>query len=189
LLSRRASDPAVLRDTCETPLRTLEDARPMLREAPSADYATYGYGRLVGVLKETGEPIGFSGLKSLPELDETEIGDRFLRPCRGPGFATESARMLMDHGRRNIWLERIVGLVDPDHRASVASSRNSASPAGSGAAIMTLGAHRPGQRRPRSDPENAPRSPTRFRCAARRAGERFPARAGLLVLAHRRRQP
>jgi [ribosomal protein S5]-alanine N-acetyltransferase len=113
------SDPDVLRYTGETPLATLEDARRMLREAPLADYATYGYGRLLCVLKGTGEPIGFSGLKYLPELGETDVGYRFLRPYWGRGFATESARAAMNYGRTRLGLERIVGLVDPRNRASV----------------------------------------------------------------------
>jgi RimJ/RimL family protein N-acetyltransferase len=113
------SDPAVLRYTYDTPLATLDDARRMLLEAPLADYEIVGYGRLVCVLKQTGEPIGFSGLKYLPDYGEIDIGFRFMRRYWGRGLATESARPLMDYGREVLGLDRIVGIVDPDNVGSV----------------------------------------------------------------------
>ena len=111
-------DPEVLRYTYDTPMQTLEDARRILREAPLADYATYGYGRVACILKETGELVGFTGLKYLPEFGETDIGYRFVRHCWGQGLATESALPLMAYGREVLGLERIVGLVDPENVAS-----------------------------------------------------------------------
>lgn len=113
------SDPAVLRYTYDEPLADLDEARRMLEAAPLADYSAYGYGRLVCVLKATGEPIGFSGLKYLPDYGETDIGYRFLRRYWGQGLATESARPLMRFGREVLGLERIVGVVDPANVASV----------------------------------------------------------------------
>ena len=115
---RLNSDPAVLRYTYDPPIETLEEARRILQEAPLADYANYGYGRVACVLKETGELIGFSGLKYLPDYGETDIGYRFVQRCWGQGLATESALPMMVYGREALGLRRIVGIVDPDNRAS-----------------------------------------------------------------------
>ena len=46
--------------------------------APFRDYATYGYGRFACVWKESGAVIGFSGVKYVPEIGDTELGYRFL---------------------------------------------------------------------------------------------------------------
>jgi RimJ/RimL family protein N-acetyltransferase len=115
---RLNSDPAVLRYTYDPPIETVEEARRILQVAPLADYATYGYGRVACVLKETGELIGFSGLKYLADYGETDIGYRFVRRCWGQGLATESALPMMAYGREVLGLTRIVGIVDPDNLAS-----------------------------------------------------------------------
>ena len=116
---RLNADPLVRRYTYDSPMETLDDARRVLTEAPLADYAKHGYGRVACVLKDTGELIGFSGLKYLSDIGETDIGYRFLRAHWGKGYATESARPMMDYGRNVLRLERIIGLVDPDNAGSV----------------------------------------------------------------------
>ena len=116
---RLNADPLVRRYTYDSPMETLDDARRVLTEAPLADYAKHGYGRVACVLKDTGELIGFSGLKYLSDMGETDIGYRFLRAHWGKGYATESARPMMDYGRNVLRLERIIGLVDPDNAGSV----------------------------------------------------------------------
>ena len=52
--------------------RPLEDALDKMHELPLADYAT-GYGRFVLRGRPRARVIGFSGLKYLSELDETEL--------------------------------------------------------------------------------------------------------------------
>lgn len=116
---RLNADPLVRRYTYDSPMETLDDARRVLTEAPLADYANHGYGRVACVLKDTGELIGFSGLKYLSDMGETDIGYRFLRAHWGNGYATESARPMMDYGRNVLGLDRIIGLVDPDNAGSV----------------------------------------------------------------------
>jgi RimJ/RimL family protein N-acetyltransferase len=68
--------------------------------------------------KASGRLVGFSGLKYLEDLREADVGYRFLPDCWGKGYATESARVLMEQGRREHGLTRIVGMVHPDNPAS-----------------------------------------------------------------------
>jgi RimJ/RimL family protein N-acetyltransferase len=110
--------PAVLRYVGEAPRTSLDEVRSILQAAPLRDYAVRGYGRMACIDKHSGKLVGFSGLKYLADLRETDIGYRFLPECWGRGYATESAQALIAHGRAAHGLGRIVGLVDPANGAS-----------------------------------------------------------------------
>jgi RimJ/RimL family protein N-acetyltransferase len=112
--------PAITRYTGDRGLvNTLEEARASLHDRPIAEYRKFGYGRLACVLKSTGHVIGFAGLKYLVDLDEVDIGYRFLPEHWGQGIATEACHPLMQYGFETLNLERIIGLVEPDNTASV----------------------------------------------------------------------
>jgi RimJ/RimL family protein N-acetyltransferase len=68
--------------------------------------------------KASGRLVGFSGLKYVAELRDVDIGYRFLPDCWGKGYATESARPLMEQGWKQLGLKRIVGTVHPGNPAS-----------------------------------------------------------------------
>jgi RimJ/RimL family protein N-acetyltransferase len=89
-----------------------------MQAAPIRDYATYGYGRFACVWKETGEVIGFSGVKYVPEIGDTELGYRFLPEHWGKGLATEAGRASIEFARADLGLARLVALVHPDNVAS-----------------------------------------------------------------------
>lgn len=114
------TDPDITRYTGDGGMvHTLDEARASLRDRPIADYRKHGYGRLACVLKSTGLIIGFAGLKYLDDLNEVDIGYRFLREHWGKGFATEACRPLMQHGFEILKLKQVIGLVEPDNTASV----------------------------------------------------------------------
>ena len=114
------SDPEVLRYTGESPITTVAQALDILRTRPLRDYAVHGFGRMACVLQETHELIGFCGLKRLEAFDcEVDIGYRFVRRCWGLGLATESAAALYAHGKEQLRLARIIGLVMPENTGSV----------------------------------------------------------------------
>jgi ribosomal-protein-alanine N-acetyltransferase len=113
------SDPTILRFTGDPGVKDIEHAREVLRSRPLADYRTYGFGRWACVLKATGTVIGFSGLKYLQELNEVDIGYRFLPAHWGCGLATEAGRAALEDGFTRLKLGRIIGLVDPKNSASV----------------------------------------------------------------------
>lgn len=70
------------------------------------------------VERASGRLVGFSGLKYVLELDEVDIGYRFLPDAWGKGYATESAAALIDDGRRRHGFGRIVGQVHPHNVAT-----------------------------------------------------------------------
>lgn len=109
--------PEVLRHTGERAVKSVEEAENLLKIRQLRDYATYGYGRMACIEKSTGRLIGFSGLKYLEDLDETDIGYRFLPECWG--HATESAEAVLKVQAARLGLKRIIGLVEPGNTASV----------------------------------------------------------------------
>lgn len=112
------SMPGILRYTGEQPQASIDDVRDILGTRPLADCATHGYGRMACIEKSSGRLVGFSGLKFLEELNEVDIGYRFLPDCWGRGYATESARALVRHGANEHGVKRVVGLVNPNNVAS-----------------------------------------------------------------------
>ncbi len=114
---RLNSHPIVMRYTGEPPLDSLEDARRAIINYQ--DFETIGYGRWACVLKETSSVIGFCGLKYLPELDEVDVGFRFLPEYWGQGIATETCNACIEFGFNTLKLDRILGLVLTENAASI----------------------------------------------------------------------
>lgn len=112
------SMPEILRYTGEPAQTSVEGARQILLNRPISDYAVHGFGRMACVEKSSGQLVGFSGLKYLDDLQEVDIGYRFLPGCWGKGYATESAHALIRDGVLTHRLERIIGLVRPENLAS-----------------------------------------------------------------------
>lgn len=110
--------PEVLRYTGEDPKPSLDAVREVLLTRPLRDYEVHGYGRMACIEKSSGRLVGFSGLKFVDDLQETDIGYRFLPDCWGKGYATESASALMAQGRAQHGVTRIIGLVQPANGAS-----------------------------------------------------------------------
>ncbi len=113
------TDPEVTRYTGDGRSATFEEVRGYLLNAPIADYAKHGFGRLACVLKSSGQVIGFAGLKYLDDLGEVDVGYRFLPAYWGIGLATEASRAVLEDGFTRLKLARVLGLVDPENIASV----------------------------------------------------------------------
>ena len=119
------SDPEVLRFVPDKPLLNVEQARQLLIDHPIADYRKHGFGRGACILKETGEQIGFAGLKYLEELGEVDVAYRLL-PLTGAWDWRLKLRL-----PRCVWVRSpiaagrirrvrtIIGLVMPENIASV----------------------------------------------------------------------
>ncbi len=113
------SDPEIIRYAEATPTKTLEEARQRLEEGPLADYKKYGYGRFAVELKESGQVIGFCGIKYLPEIDLPEVGYRYLKEYWGRGIGTEAARVCVDFARDDLEIDKLVALIVPENTGSI----------------------------------------------------------------------
>ena len=111
------SDPEVLKYTGDDAFKSVEEAREFLGKYES--YKKYGFGRWAMILKETGEYLGWCGLKYTPELDEFDIGYRLMKKFWGFGYATEAAEACLELGFKQFGMKKIVGRAMPENAASV----------------------------------------------------------------------
>jgi RimJ/RimL family protein N-acetyltransferase len=112
-----SSDPDVMRYTGDRHLHSVAEAKRAILEYP--DFDRVGYGRWASVLEDTQQVVGFCGLKYLSDLDEVDIGFRYLPSHWGVGLATEASIACLDFGFRVIGLTRIVAFVMPENAASI----------------------------------------------------------------------
>jgi RimJ/RimL family protein N-acetyltransferase len=111
-------DPEVIRYTLD-PIVDIDHARKILREVIIPQYSLYHYGRWAVYKKDEMVFIGWCGLKYFSELNEVDLGYRFMKNYWGKGFATEAARASLDYGFRVLNLNRIVGRALPGNFASI----------------------------------------------------------------------
>ena len=111
-------DPEVSKYTGDGGPKSRDEMVTILSEHVIADYQKNGYGRYAVIHKESGEYIGFSGLKYLPEKDEVDLGYRFAKKYWGQGIATESCRPFLEYGFKTLKLDKIIAMVLPDNLGS-----------------------------------------------------------------------
>jgi RimJ/RimL family protein N-acetyltransferase len=112
------SNPLVVQYTGDGPFANLQEAEDIVRYVIN-QYDKNGYGRLMVVEKETGNPIGWCGLKYHYDTLETDLGYRFLQTQWGKGFATEASLACVDYGFNILKLKRIIGNAMLENTASI----------------------------------------------------------------------
>ena len=87
-------------------------------------YSTYEFGEDMGLMvlvnKEDNTLIGHAGI--VPQMidgnEELEIGYWICRKHWGKGYATESAKVLLEYGNKQLNKQRFIALIQPDNLAS-----------------------------------------------------------------------
>jgi RimJ/RimL family protein N-acetyltransferase len=113
-----SSNPDVLTYTGEQPLTKKSQALDIINNIWFSDYAKYGFGRWAVINKSDNKLFGFAGLKYLADIDEVDIGYRFLPQYWGQGLATEAANPIMKYGFEELDLKRIIGIAMEENVAS-----------------------------------------------------------------------
>jgi [ribosomal protein S5]-alanine N-acetyltransferase len=72
------------------------------------------------VERASGQPIGHCGLlpKEVDGLPEIELNYIFARSAWGRGYAVEIGTALLRHAFKNLGLQRLIALIDPENEAS-----------------------------------------------------------------------
>lgn len=112
------SDPEVTKYTGDGAFKNLEEAETIVRYVIS-QYEKNGYGRWLVSLKETGQPLGWCGLKYHDDSGDTDLGYRFMKQYWGKGYATEAGSACLDYGFKQLGLKRMIGRADTHNLASI----------------------------------------------------------------------
>jgi ribosomal-protein-alanine N-acetyltransferase len=115
---RLVNEPSFIRFIGDKGVRNLDDARQYILNGPVDSYQRNGFGLYLVELKETGVPIGMSGLVKRPALDDADIGFAFLPEYWSKGYAVESAAAVLVHARDVLRLGRILAITSPDNERS-----------------------------------------------------------------------
>ena len=114
------NDPAFIEFIGDRKIRTVDAAREAIVAGPAAMQAARGHSIYLVELKETGEPLGMSGLIKRDTLEEVDIGYAFLPQHCGKGYAYEAGAAVVEHARRDIGLERLLAITSPGNATSIA---------------------------------------------------------------------
>src|SRR5512133_2625949 len=113
------NEPSWLRFIGDRGVRTLGDARRYIAEGPGAMYERHGVGLLLVESKSDGDRLGICGLIRREALPDVDIGFAFVPRHWGKGFAFEAAKAVLEHGRRDLGLARIVAITSLANESSI----------------------------------------------------------------------
>lgn len=106
-------------------MRHIGDGRVLTREETwraiagmLGHWALRGHGMWALELVDSGELVGRVGFIDPPGWPGFELGWLVARPHWGRGFATEAARVALDHAVRALRRDRVISLIRPGNRAS-----------------------------------------------------------------------
>ncbi|MEZ4416927.1 MAG: GNAT family N-acetyltransferase [Gemmatimonadota bacterium] len=112
------NEPSFLENIGDKGVRSLDDAREYLRGGPLSSYEANGFGLYRVELRDEGIPIGICGLLRRPELEDVDVGFALFPAFWSRGYAYEAARAVLDHGRCDHGLDRIVAITSLGNEAS-----------------------------------------------------------------------
>lgn len=112
------SNVEVLKYLDEPPLQDIPHAEKILNDMIFPQYKL-GLGRWAVFIKESDTFIGWCGLKYRPELDEIDLGYRYIPQYWGKGYAYEAAKAALDYGFTGLKLKTIIGRAHVDNTASL----------------------------------------------------------------------
>src|SRR5690606_31938978 len=109
-------DPEVMKYTADRVFASVEESAEVIRNYK--EYGKTGYGRWTVVLKATGEVLGWSGMKYIESVQETDLGYRLHRKYWNKGYATEASKASLQTGFEQYGIDLIVGRTMTDNLPS-----------------------------------------------------------------------
>jgi [ribosomal protein S5]-alanine N-acetyltransferase len=112
------TDPDVVRWTGNSAFPSVKACREFYA-AYGKNYTTYGYARWMATLRDTGECIGWCGLKFYEPRNCVDLGYRLFRRFWGKGLASEAAMASLQFGFDKLELKEIYGFAYRSNPASI----------------------------------------------------------------------
>jgi len=116
---RLVNEPTWLQFIGNKGVYTLENARTAILQGPVDMFDRLGFCLYLVELKSDSTPIGLCGLIKRDTLDDVDIGFAFFPEYCGQGYGYESASAVVQYGKNEIGLKRLVAIVAPDNAHSI----------------------------------------------------------------------
>jgi len=116
-------DERVTKYTGQNPIGTIEEANDVVQFILN-QYAKNGVGRWAVIEKQSGDFLGWTGLKFHNKMENNHIdfydlGYRFKFQHWNKGYATEASLACLKIGFEQLQLQEIIAMVHPDNLASM----------------------------------------------------------------------
>ena len=112
------SDAEVMRFVGDNKPLTLEQCQKWI-EVSNANYAHHNYGAMAVIENSSQHMVGYCGLVFGEDTNAPEIIYGFAKHAWGKGYATETAKKMLEHGFQTVKLKQILATADPDNTASL----------------------------------------------------------------------
>ncbi|MBA3972278.1 MAG: GNAT family N-acetyltransferase, partial [Bacteroidetes bacterium] len=112
------ADPEVIRYTGDGPVKDLQEGQRIINDIILPQYKNK-IGRWAVHLKANDEFIGWCGLKFIAKEDHIDLGYRFFKKHWGKGYASESAKAVLDYGVNTLKLKNIIATAAKENIASI----------------------------------------------------------------------
>lgn len=113
------TDPSWLEGIGDRGIRHIQDARDHIHNNLQKSYRDNGYGMYVVTLKTQPETaLGLCGLINRPTLDDVDIGYALFPAYTGKGYAFEAAQAVLNFGKKQLQLEKIVAITSTTNESS-----------------------------------------------------------------------
>jgi ribosomal-protein-alanine N-acetyltransferase len=110
------SNPNVLKFTGDKPFKNIQEAEELILNYEQ--YSKYGLGRWIVHRKIDSQFLGWCGLRFQENINETDIGFRFLETQWNKGYATESAKATINYGFGILGIKQIVARCKKENASS-----------------------------------------------------------------------
>jgi len=112
-------DPEVIRYVPDPACQDLNAASNVLETIILPQYSKYNIGRWAVELKESGEAIGWCGIKFLEESGSYDLGYRYFRKHWRKGYGYEAAAACLEFGHTQKSLMKIIACAAVENKGSI----------------------------------------------------------------------
>lgn len=113
------NEPDYIRFIGDRRVSNQEQAQNYLQNKIIASYKKNGFGLYLAILKDIATPIGCCGFIKRDGLKDVDIGYAYLANYHGQGYATEIAAAVLEMGKTELNLNRIVAITAVDNQGSI----------------------------------------------------------------------
>jgi len=100
-------------------IKTLEDARLYIVNAPLFSYHKFGFGPYLVSLKDTNTAIGMCSLIKRDELEDVDLGFALLEEYAGKAYAYEASEAVVLHAKKDLGIKKLVAITKKTNTSSV----------------------------------------------------------------------